>query len=101
MIRNMGALDCGVRAFAVAPVAIAGVDSRCWDGRRHHRAPEPAPLAETSKARELVALGASVGSNSHPLLQLHSAATPDVGFAPAQSRRRSRWLSTRRSGQVR
>ena len=47
-------------------------------------APEPAPLAETSKARELVALGASVGSNSHPLLQLHIAAALDVGFAPAQ-----------------
>jgi AhpD family alkylhydroperoxidase len=45
---------------------------------------EPGAAAETSKAHELVALGASVGANSHPLLQLHIAAALDVGFAPAQ-----------------
>ena len=46
--------------------------------------PEPAGLTETSKARELVALGASVGANSHPLLQLHTAAALEVGLAAAR-----------------
>jgi AhpD family alkylhydroperoxidase len=44
----------------------------------------PAALAETSQARELVALGASIGANSHPLLDLHIAAGLDAGLAPVQ-----------------
>ncbi len=47
-------------------------------------APEPGAIAETSKARELVALGASVGANSHPLLDLHIATALEVGLSPAQ-----------------
>ncbi|MCD6016104.1 MAG: hypothetical protein K0R88_2188 [Solirubrobacterales bacterium] len=46
--------------------------------------PEPGALAETSKARELVALGASVGANSHRLLALHIAAALDAGLTGAQ-----------------
>jgi len=46
--------------------------------------PEPGAVAETSKARELVAMGTSVGANSHPLLDLHIAAALEVGLAPAQ-----------------
>jgi AhpD family alkylhydroperoxidase len=42
--------------------------------------PEPAPLAENSRNHELVAAGASVGANSHPLLDLHVGAALDVGL---------------------
>src|SRR5829696_4701701 len=37
---------------------------------RSEASPEPAAIKETSKARELVALGVSVGANSHPLLHV-------------------------------
>jgi AhpD family alkylhydroperoxidase len=46
--------------------------------------PEPVALAETSKARELVALGASVGSNSHPLLDVHIGAALEAGLTAPQ-----------------
>ena len=42
--------------------------------------PEPTAIAQASKARELVALGVSVGANSHALLHLHVAAALDVGL---------------------
>ena len=45
---------------------------------------EPGAVAETSKPHELVALGASVGANSHPLLHLHIGAALDAGLTPAQ-----------------
>jgi AhpD family alkylhydroperoxidase len=45
---------------------------------------EPAAVAEASQARELVAVGASVGANSHPLLDLHVAAALEVGLSAAQ-----------------
>jgi AhpD family alkylhydroperoxidase len=48
--------------------------------------PEPATAAQTSKARELVALGVSVGANSHPLLHLHVGAALDVGLQVHQIR---------------
>jgi AhpD family alkylhydroperoxidase len=48
--------------------------------------PEPAAAAQTSKARELVALGVSVGANSHPLLHLHIGAALDVGLEVHQIR---------------
>lgn len=41
---------------------------------------KPAAIAQTSKAHELVALGVSVGANSHPLLHTHVAAAFDVGL---------------------
>ena len=46
--------------------------------------PEPPAVAETSKARELVALGACVGSNSHPLLHLHIGAALEAGLTSPQ-----------------
>ena len=48
--------------------------------------PEPAAAAQTSKARELVALGVSVAANSHPLLHLHVGAALDVGLEVHQIR---------------
>ena len=45
---------------------------------------EPGAPAETSRERELVALGASVGANSHPLLQVHIAAALDAGLTLVQ-----------------
>jgi AhpD family alkylhydroperoxidase len=42
---------------------------------------EPAPIGETSRAHELVALGASVGANSHPLLEFHIAAALERGLS--------------------
>jgi AhpD family alkylhydroperoxidase len=47
-------------------------------------APEPTAVGETSKARELVSVGASVGANSHPLLHLHVAAALAAGLTAAQ-----------------
>ena len=52
--------------------------------RREGGAPEPAALPERTRAHELVALGASVGANSHPLLDLHIAAALDEGLTPAE-----------------
>ena len=46
--------------------------------------PEPAPVAQTSTARELVALGASLGANSHPLLHLHVHAALAAGLTAQQ-----------------
>lgn len=43
-------------------------------------APEPAAIAHTSKARELVALGVSVGANAHALLHRHVGAALDAGL---------------------
>lgn len=45
---------------------------------------EPGAVAETSKGRELVALGASVGANSHPLLHLHIGAALEAGLTSPQ-----------------
>ena len=45
---------------------------------------EPGPPVGTSRERELVALGASVGANSHPLLRIHIAAAFDAGLTPTQ-----------------
>jgi len=47
------------------------------------RSPSPAS-AETSRAHALIALGASVGANSHPLLQRHIVATLELGLRPAE-----------------
>ena len=41
---------------------------------------KPAAIAQTSKAHELVALGVSVGVNSHPLLHAHIGSALDVGL---------------------
>lgn len=45
---------------------------------------EPAASAEASKAHEVVALGASVGANSRPLLHLHIGGALQAGLTFAQ-----------------
>lgn len=45
---------------------------------------ETAALAETSRAHALIALGASVGANSHPLLHRHIAAALELGLRLAE-----------------
>jgi AhpD family alkylhydroperoxidase len=45
---------------------------------------EPPPVVEASRAHALVALGASVGVNSHPLLQRRIAAALELGLSAAQ-----------------
>lgn len=45
---------------------------------------EPAPAAETSRARALVSLGASVGANSHQLLERHIAAALALGLSSGE-----------------
>jgi AhpD family alkylhydroperoxidase len=45
---------------------------------------EPAPVADTSRAHALVAVGASVGANSHPLLERHIAAAPELGLSAGE-----------------
>jgi alkylhydroperoxidase/carboxymuconolactone decarboxylase family protein YurZ len=41
----------------------------------------PAPVSATSRTHELVALGASVGANSHALLHLHVRVAGEVGLS--------------------
>jgi AhpD family alkylhydroperoxidase len=45
---------------------------------------EPPPFAEPSRAQALAALGASVGVNSHPLLERHIAAALELGLTPTE-----------------
>lgn len=47
---------------------------------------EPGASAEGSRVDELVAIGASVGANSHPLLRRHIAAALELGLSPAEVR---------------
>ena len=46
--------------------------------------PEPGPVADRSRAHELVALGASIGANSHPLLDLHITTALEAGLGPTE-----------------
>jgi AhpD family alkylhydroperoxidase len=43
-----------------------------------------ASVAETSRAHALVSLGASVGANSHPLLQRRIATALELGLSPGE-----------------
>jgi AhpD family alkylhydroperoxidase len=52
-------------------------------GRRGYEPQSELPTT-TSSERELVALGASVGANSHPLLDLHVGAALGVGLTATQ-----------------
>ena len=45
---------------------------------------QPAPVAGTSRAHALAALGASVGVNSHSLLRRHIAAALELGLSAAE-----------------
>lgn len=46
--------------------------------------PEPGPVADKSRVHELVALGASVGANSHPLLDLHIGTALEAGLSSTE-----------------
>jgi AhpD family alkylhydroperoxidase len=46
--------------------------------------PEPSAVADRSRVHELVALGASVGANSHPLLDLHIATALEAGLSTVE-----------------
>ena len=78
--------DAVATAQAIRSEAVALLSARV-DALFGYRgtAPEPAPVMRISKARELVALGATVGANSHPLLQLHLRAATDAGLTSAQA----------------
>jgi AhpD family alkylhydroperoxidase len=77
--------DAVATAQAIRSEAVALLSARI-DALLGYRgtAPEPAPVVRISKARELVALGATVGANSHPLLQLHLGAAPEAGLTSPQ-----------------
>jgi AhpD family alkylhydroperoxidase len=73
--------DAVATAHAVRREAVELLSARIDELLGHGGAPpQPAASAPTSTARELVALGVSVGANSHPLLHLHIGATLDAGL---------------------
>ncbi len=53
-------------------------------GTPARRADEPAPPTELTRDSVLVALGASVGANTHKLLRIYVAAALSAGLTPAQ-----------------
>ena len=81
-------LDDAVATARVARHAAVELLSARVDELLGHGGPplEPATAPQTSKARELVALGVSVGANSHPLLHLHVGAALGVGLEVHQVR---------------
>ena len=78
-------VDAVATAQAVAHEAVMLLSARVDEllGRAGSP-PEPEVIVNPSKAAELVALGASVGANSHPLLHLHIAAALEEGLTLAQ-----------------
>lgn len=73
--------DAVATAHPVRREAVELLAARINELLGHRGAPsEPAAIAEPSKARELVALGVSVGANSHALLHLHVGAALDAGL---------------------
>jgi AhpD family alkylhydroperoxidase len=44
----------------------------------------PAPPGETAREHALVALGASLGANSHPLLRRQIGAASEIGLSPGE-----------------
>jgi AhpD family alkylhydroperoxidase len=47
-------------------------------------APAPSPVTEPSRLRVLVGLGASIGANSHPLLDLHIPIALEAGLSSGE-----------------
>lgn len=77
--------DAVATAHAVRREAAGLLTARIDEVLRERGAsPEPATIAQTSKPCELVALGVSVGANSHALLHLHVGAALDIGLEPHQ-----------------
>lgn len=74
-------------AHAVRREAVAILSARIDELLgRGSRPPPTTPILPSSKERELVALGVSVGANSHSLLRLHIDAAREVGLAATQIR---------------
>jgi len=72
-------------AAAVRQEAVAQLSARVAELMgRGGLAPQPAAGGESSRDRELVALGASVGANAHALLRVHIAAAVEAGLTSAQ-----------------
>jgi AhpD family alkylhydroperoxidase len=63
---------------------------------------EPASVADISRAHALVSLGATVGANSHPLLQRHIAAALELGLSSAEVEAAARMAAyvQRRAGEM-
>ena len=76
--------DAVATAQAVRHAAVELFSARVGELLDGGATPETSWPAEASRASELVALGASVGANSHPLLDLHVGAALDVGLTRAQ-----------------
>ena len=77
--------DAVATAHAVRDEAVELLADRIDDLLGHGGAPPAAAALEpTSRARELVALGVSVGANSHALLHLHLDAALEVGLEISQ-----------------
>lgn len=79
---SQGELDDAVASARVVRREAVELLATRIDELLGHRdvAAEPAAIGLTSKAHELVALGVSVGANSHPLLHIHIAAALEVGL---------------------
>ena len=76
--------DAVATAQAVRHAAVELFSARVGELLGGSAMPERSWPAEASRASELVALGASVGANSHPLLDLHVGAALDVGLTRTQ-----------------
>ena len=79
---SQGALDAAVAsAHAVRREAVELLAARIDELLGHGGGgAKPSVAAQSSKAHELVALGVSVGANSHPLLHAHVGSAFDVGL---------------------
>lgn len=79
--------DAVVRAHAVRDEAVELLSERIDQLLGHGGAPpEPAAIGQPSKESELVALGVSIGANSHPLLHVHVGAALEAGLSASQIR---------------
>lgn len=77
--------DAVATARAVRDEAIEHVAPRVGQLFGRGNAPsERTPAADTTIAQELVALGASIGANSHPLLGRHIAAAHEPGLSSVE-----------------
>ena len=72
------------RAFALRGQATDIFEARVDELVRGVRAAPVPPAMEASRAGELVAMGASVGANSHPLLRRHMAGALEAGLTASQ-----------------
>jgi AhpD family alkylhydroperoxidase len=76
--------DAVATAQAVRHAAVELFSARVGELLGGGTMPETSWPVEASRASELVALGASVGANSHPLLDLHVGIALDAGLTRTQ-----------------